>query len=177
MQAKRIASLESRLGAEQEKLGRLSATLDTARGRSQASTPGGLTDYDPAILSGTRRRPNHRAEDRRHAAYDREAAAFRAVQDQGRIVEGLERQLQRAKADAKAPRDLASLKPVRVINERSMQTPGLFLGLSGDKSSAGVEWQLPHEPNSVRFLPAEGVSLFSRDRRCPDLLLVQGDEA
>lgn len=62
----------------------------------------------------------------------------------------------------------------RVLGGKPLRTRGRFLGLSGDRSSVGVEWQLEGRPNSVRFLPAERHSVIRRTRTCPDLLVIDG---
>jgi hypothetical protein len=39
-----------------------------------------MGDYDPAILSGIRRKPNHKADRARYNSYSREAEAWKAVE-------------------------------------------------------------------------------------------------
>lgn len=113
-----VVFLQRRLDSEREKLSRFEAKVLAGRRSSEAATPGGLTGYDSAVLSGVRRRPNHRADRRRVAAYDREAAASMEVVRQERVVEGLERQLERAKRDEAAPCDLAAIKPGWLVRDR-----------------------------------------------------------
>jgi len=69
---------------------RLERALGAAEVRAEAATPGGLTDYDSAILSGIRRKPNHKADARRIAAYDREAALYRDLERARRDLAALE---------------------------------------------------------------------------------------
>lgn len=96
---------------------RLEQLLATAGHRSNAATPGGLHDYDPAILSGIRRKPNPKADARRWAAYDREAeltvAHARAVEQRDRLAKAITR----AERDATAPRDLDTLKPGDAVRD------------------------------------------------------------
>lgn len=106
---KGLAELESRLSTEREKLERLEEVARNARARSEAATPGGLTGYDSAILSGVRRRPDRKGDGRRFTAYDHEAAAYEALTAQEKLIEGLERRVAKAQRDAEAPRDLDSL--------------------------------------------------------------------
>ena len=72
-----------RLEAARDKAVRRVARAQIAVGKADRSvdavTPGGRTGYDPAILSGIRRKPNHKADTRRYNAYDREAAAYREL--------------------------------------------------------------------------------------------------
>ena len=72
-----------RLEAARDKAVRRVARAQVAVGKADRSvdavTPGGRTGYDPAILSGIRRKPNHKADTRRYNAYDREAAAYREL--------------------------------------------------------------------------------------------------
>lgn len=97
------------LKAERDKLAVARRRADEASRAASAATPGGLRDYDPAILSGIRRRPNPRADTRRHAAYDRSAKATRDLMEQERRVRAAEHRLERAERDAVAPRDLDAL--------------------------------------------------------------------
>jgi hypothetical protein len=112
--------IRTRLTAERAKLEVLSANAATSRSRSESVTPGGLTDYDPAVLSGlTRsRRKATKSAERRFAAYDAEAAASRELTEQEALVGRLERQLEQAEADAKAPCDLSSLAPGSYVRDR-----------------------------------------------------------
>ena len=69
-----------RLEAARDKAVRRVARAQVAVGKADHSVdavmPGGRSGYDPAILSGIRRKPNAKADTRRYNAYDREAAAY-----------------------------------------------------------------------------------------------------
>lgn len=91
-----MRDLEDQLAAAIVKRDRLAESVDAARARSEAATPGGLTDYDPAVLSGIRRKPNVRAEARRYAAYSDEAELTTRHQSAVDEVAALERAIIRA---------------------------------------------------------------------------------
>ena len=59
-----------------ERVGLAQIAVEKAARSVDGITPGGRTGYDPAILSGIRRKPNAKADTRRYNAYDREAAAY-----------------------------------------------------------------------------------------------------
>ena len=59
-----------------DRMFRASAAVEKAARSVDAVMPGGRTGYDPAILSGIRRKHNAKADTRRYNAYDREAAAY-----------------------------------------------------------------------------------------------------
>lgn len=80
----RVALLERRIGA--------------ASRVSDSQTPGGLSGYDSAILSGIRRKPNHKADSRRFAAYDREASLVLELQRAQADLAASERALANAEA-------------------------------------------------------------------------------
>lgn len=65
-----------RLSRAEARVERAQRATGVAGSRSESATPGGLVGYDSAVLSGIRRKPNHKADVRRFAAYDREAAAW-----------------------------------------------------------------------------------------------------
>jgi hypothetical protein len=71
-----VERLEQRLDAAREQLLKADRAASVARGRSEAVTVLDLTGYDSAVLSGIRRKPNSKADDRRWSAYSREADAF-----------------------------------------------------------------------------------------------------
>ena len=73
--ARRVQALEAQLAAGQEKLSAATDAMTRERSRSDAATPGGLTGYDPAVLSGIRRKSSPKADARRYSAYTREAEA------------------------------------------------------------------------------------------------------
>lgn len=106
------------LAVERRKLDSLREKAEVANRAASAATPGGLHGYDPAILSGIRRRPNHKADARRMAAYDREAAAVRELAEQERRVAAAEQRVKRARLDAAAPCDLDALKPGWLVRDR-----------------------------------------------------------
>lgn len=93
-------STADRIAASREKIARLEARLTGASAASESATPGGLTGYDPAVLSGIRRKANHKADARRFAAYDREAAAWRELDTERLRLKALERGAARAAQDA-----------------------------------------------------------------------------
>src|SRR6187551_1389745 len=92
--------IRGQLDRERGKLADLQRHLADCRAASEHATPGGLQDYDHAVLSGLSRRPNRKATDRRFAAYDREAAASRQVTSQEKRVKAVERRLAEAVEDA-----------------------------------------------------------------------------
>lgn len=118
-QATSVAEAERRLEAERATLARLEGQSASAQRAADAATPGGLRDYDPAILSGIRRRPNRKADDRRFAAYDRAAAVSRELTEQERRVRVAERQVIEAKRNEAAPCDIDGLQPGWLVRDRS----------------------------------------------------------
>lgn len=110
--------IRSELERGREKLEDLRKQHHARRQASERATPGGLTGYDPAILSGLSRRPNPRATDHRFDAYDREAAASRRVTEQEKVVAGLERRLGKAISDAKAPCELDKVTKGWLVRDR-----------------------------------------------------------
>lgn len=91
---------------------------DQARAAADRATPGGLHG-DPATLSGVQRRGGQKAMARRFTAYDREAAAVRAAVEEERREAHRGRAAAMAAADAKAHRDLDSLKPGDAVRDRN----------------------------------------------------------
>ncbi|MGV8973630.1 MAG: hypothetical protein ACOH10_15025 [Rhodoglobus sp.] len=85
--------LNSRLVVALERLGRAAAAVASTHARAESATTGGLSNYDPAILSGIRRKPNPKADARRFAAYDREAAAYAEHTAAEKAVASLVRQV------------------------------------------------------------------------------------
>lgn len=113
----KVETIRGKLAEARARLVGCEEKLVQAREHSSDATPGGLRGpFDHGVL--TRPRSSRRAEDRRYAAYDREAAAYGELREQGRIVASLEKQLERAEGDAKAPCDLASLKPGDLVRDR-----------------------------------------------------------
>ena len=72
---RKVQALEAQLATGQEKLSAATDVMTRERSRSEAVTPGGLAGYDPAVLSGIRRKSSPRADARRYSAYAREAEA------------------------------------------------------------------------------------------------------
>ena len=75
---------------------------EEAHARSEAATPGGLTGYDTAILSGIQRKPNPKRDEARRNAYTREAEAYRSATQAEEDLEYLEAAL--ARLDALPPK-------------------------------------------------------------------------
>ena len=93
-------SAAERLARARERVARLESQVDAAGARSVAVTPGGLTGYDPAILSGIRRKPDHKGNARRFATYDREAALYRDLEQARTNLAALEATAARDAAEA-----------------------------------------------------------------------------
>jgi len=81
---------------------RTAKVADEMRARSEAATPGGLTGYDTAILSGIRRKPNPKRDEARRNAYTREADAYHASVQAEEDLEYLEAAV--ARLDALPPK-------------------------------------------------------------------------
>lgn len=113
-----VEDAEAALAHERAKLQSAQERAAAADAAANAATPGGLRGYDPAVLSGIRRRPNPRADARRFAAYDRAASAGRALEEQERRVRVAERRLEQAKRDAAAPCDLDGIGPGWFVRDR-----------------------------------------------------------
>ncbi len=90
---------ERTLACARERLAVIEQQYARARQRSESVTPGGLTGYDSAILSGTTRHRNLRRESARHAAYAAEARVAAELARARREVEGLERAERQRAAD------------------------------------------------------------------------------
>ena len=93
------------------------AEYESAHAASDRVTPGGLHG-DPATLSGVRRKPNRKADVRRHAAYDRQAKAGIALMKAERDEEIARRIQAREQVDITAHCDIVSLKPGDKIRTR-----------------------------------------------------------
>jgi hypothetical protein len=116
-----MSDLTERIARARETVTRLEAQVAAAEARSEAATPGGQTGYDPAILSGIRRKPNHKADARRLAAYDREAAAWRDLEAARADLACLERRAEREAAEAAARAELTpeAIKAARFVRDRT----------------------------------------------------------
>lgn len=71
-----MSDLETKLAAAEGRLAALQVRANASRDKAARVTPG-LAEHDPGVLSGIRRKPDHKKDARRFAAYDREAAAWR----------------------------------------------------------------------------------------------------
>lgn len=113
-------SAADRIPAARAKVERLERQVGVAESRSESATLGGLTGYDSALLSGIRRKPNHKADARRFAAYDREAAAWRDLEAARRDLAALEAVAARdaAEATAKAELTVADIKTAKYVRDR-----------------------------------------------------------
>ena len=113
-------SSSERIAKARANVAALERKVAPAHERSQAVTAGGLTDYDSAVLSGIRRKPNPKADARRFAAYDREAALWRDLETARRDLAALERTAEReaAEATAKAAFQVADVRPGGFVRTR-----------------------------------------------------------
>lgn len=116
-----MRSIESRIADARERVVKLERQSETARSRSESSTPGGLSGYDSAILSGIRRKPNPKADARRFASYDREAAAHRELEQARRALATLEARAARETAEVtvKATLTIDAIRAARFVRDRS----------------------------------------------------------
>ena len=108
-------SAAERLVRARERVTRLESQVIAAEARSISVTVGGLTGYDPAVLSGIRRKPNPKADARRFTAYDREAALYHDLEQARRDLAALEATAARDVAEATAK---AALTPETVLAAR-----------------------------------------------------------
>ena len=128
-----IPDLKEQLRLETEKHEALLLVAERLRERSGAMTPGGLVGYDSALLSGVRRKPDHKADRSRQAAYDRESAAWASAAAQEEVVSMVAHRLAVAEkiatlpevtpellADAKAVRDRFGWHLVARVNAKSV---------------------------------------------------------
>lgn len=123
----------------------LLATYEAARARSEAVTPGGLHG-DPATLSGVQRGNSDRAMARRFAAYDREAAAARALSAAEQEAERKAAAAARAAVDAEAHRDLASLTRGDHVRTRHGWSKVVKVSAKSVSVETGYSWtdRVPH---------------------------------
>lgn len=114
-----VEQIEDRLNRARAALERATGTSETANVSAERVTPGRLADgsYDSAVLSGIRRKPNRKADDRRWNAYGRAAEAQIKLDTLRNDVRVLEIQLAAAIKDRDRVRvtaeDLAGALAVR----------------------------------------------------------------
>lgn len=114
-----VERIETRLREARARLERATETAERANAGGDRVTPGRLADgsYDSAALSGIRRKPNRKADDRRFNAYSRAAQAQTNLDRLRNDVRHLEIELANAVADRDRVRftrdDLAGATAVR----------------------------------------------------------------
>ena len=114
-----VVDLRLRLERLDKAIAQAERLLESTTAAAEAATPGGLTGYDPAILSGIRRKPDRKGDERRWAAYDRQAEVAVRLDGYRKDREVLVARIARAERDAAAPRDLDSLKPGDAVRDSS----------------------------------------------------------
>lgn len=105
-----IPELEAALAAATAKADRLRQQATAADQRA-----GGILGDDMAVVSGIRRKPNARADARRYDAYSKASELWLAWKAADKERDTLEWQLDQAHRDAKAPRDIDSLRPGSLV--------------------------------------------------------------
>jgi len=100
-----VVEAKQKLAKAQAWLVRAEKRSATANAKEESATPGGLRDYDPALLSGIRRKRNPKADQRRFDAYSRAASASRSLDEARREVVFAERSL--ALAESAPPKPTA----------------------------------------------------------------------
>ena len=112
--------MSGRIEKARSTVARLERALGVAESRSESATPGGLTGHDSAILSGIRRKKNPKADARRLAAYDREAALLHDLERARRDLAALEAVAARdaAEASTKAELTLDAIRSARLVRDR-----------------------------------------------------------
>src|SRR5690625_4265698 len=111
-----LTALRARLAAMDKDLTSMEARRVATRQSAENATPGGLTGYDPAILSGVGHRGT-KSDERRWSAYDREAQAEADLTRARRDRDILAARIERMERDAKAHRDLDSLTPGDLVRD------------------------------------------------------------
>lgn len=142
-----LAELRHRLAGMDLALERMERAAKAADARAESATPGGLSGYDPAILSGIRRKPNPKADERRWAAYDRQAkSAGDLVKARDRRDE-LAARIAAAEKDAAAPRDLDSLAPGDIVRDSVGWHRVVRVNAKSVTVETGYSWtdRIPHE--------------------------------
>lgn len=116
-----------------------------ARAASEAATPGGLHG-DPATLSGVRRTGGQRADARRFAAYDREAAAAKTLAAAEADAQREAAAAERAARDAAAPCDLDTLRPGDAVRDRHGWHRVVRVNAKSVTVATGYSWddRIPH---------------------------------
>lgn len=106
-----------RLERARECVANLERAAEQARSRAQAATPG---DGDPGVLSGVRRRPRLKVDQRRTSAYDREAIAVADLALARVWLADLEQAAAQEAADAaaRASVDLSAITPGGLVRTR-----------------------------------------------------------
>jgi len=112
-----MSGLLRRLAAAEKDLDTAKINHASCRERSDRLTPGGLHG-DQATLSGVRRRPNGRLDERRYRAYDAEAEAGRILATAEARVRRLKAEIEQAEIDAKALCDVDGLAPGDYVRDR-----------------------------------------------------------
>lgn len=112
MSADRITTLNSQLTVAREKLAKLTAQRDAIVKRDAA------VDWDPAMGSGIRRKPNPKADARRFNGYDRDAQVFKDYDDAKKEVAILERRL----SDATTERDRHKFTRDEIVGATAVRT-------------------------------------------------------
>lgn len=84
----------------------------------QVSAPQHPYETDMAVVSGIRRKPNHRANAQRYSRYDREAAAWEKVRAAQTEVDILERRVAHAAETAPVPFTEEDLRSARYVRDQ-----------------------------------------------------------
>ena len=142
-----VEQLEQHLVRAKERLASLEARCGKASQKAANATPGGTSGYDPGILSGIRRKPDHKKDARRFASYDREAAAYRELTACQRDVDVLEARISHAKRNAPVPFTMDQLKPGGIIRT----SVGLYRVLKVNTKTVRVEPADAFDFNSFRI--------------------------
>lgn len=111
-----LAQLTKELDAKMAALASLEARLAQASAKSESATPGGLTSYDSAVLSGIRRKPNRKADQRRWDAYTRESNLALAVDEARESIAGIERYIERVRALPDPP-TIEQIKAASIVRD------------------------------------------------------------
>jgi hypothetical protein len=96
----KVQRLEAQLAKAETALEAATGEHTSADAHADAVTPGGLTGYDSAILSGIRRKASPRRDEQRFNAYSRAADAQRKLDDLRNEVRRLQNRLDAARKEA-----------------------------------------------------------------------------